>query len=89
MDAALGFRLMGVSSYHCVEPPIFGSQNVIEFLKEGTMETLGSRMVVDVDPKKLGERIVADMKQKRAALGWDVPAAGETANTEGGQPHGA
>lgn len=89
VDAALGFRLMGVSSYHCVEPPIFGSQNVIEFLKEGTMETLGSRMVVDVDPKKLGERIVADMKQKRAALGWDVPAAGETANTEGGQPHGA
>lgn len=75
VDAALGFRLMGVSSYHCVEAQIHGSKNVIEFLKEGTRETLGSVMVVDVDPKSLGERIVADLKAKRAALGWHVPEA--------------
>jgi carbon-monoxide dehydrogenase catalytic subunit len=67
----MGFRLLGVSSYHCVEAPIFGSKNVIEFLKEGTRETLGSVMRVNVDPKALGEQIVADMKAKRAALGWD------------------
>ncbi|MGI6590958.1 MAG: anaerobic carbon-monoxide dehydrogenase catalytic subunit [Eggerthellaceae bacterium] len=73
VDAALGFRLMGVSSYHCIEPPIYGSENVIEFLKEGTAETLGSRMVVDVDPKALARRIVSDMDAKRAALGWDKP----------------
>ncbi|WP_455129846.1 anaerobic carbon-monoxide dehydrogenase catalytic subunit [Pseudoramibacter alactolyticus] len=71
LDAAMGFRLLGVSSYHCVEAPIFGSKNVIEFLKEGTRETLGSVMRVNVDPKALGEQIVADMKAKRAALGWD------------------
>jgi carbon-monoxide dehydrogenase catalytic subunit len=69
--AALGFRLFGISSYHCVEPPIYGSENVIEFMKEGTAETLGSRMVVDVDPKSLARRIVEDMKAKRAALGWN------------------
>lgn len=72
VDAALGFRLMGVSSYHCVEPQIYGSKNVIEFLKQGTLETLGSRMVVDVDPKRLAGRIAADMRAARRALGWDA-----------------
>ena len=54
IDAALGFRLNGISSYHCVEAPIHGSSKVIEFLKEGTKETLHSSMVVDVDPVSLG-----------------------------------
>lgn len=69
IDAALGFRLNGISSYHCVEAPIFGSAKVIEFLKEGTKKTLNSAMVVDVDPVSLGEKIVADMKEKRKKLG--------------------
>ena len=71
IDAALGFRLNGISSYHCVEAQIYGSNNVIEFLKYGTLETLGSTMNVDTDPVKLGEKIVADMKAKRKVLGWD------------------
>ncbi len=71
IDAALGFRLMGVSSYHCVEAPIHGSKNVIEFLKHGTEELLGSKMYVDVDPMALGYKIIEDMKAKRKALGWD------------------
>ena len=69
IDAALGFRLMGVTSYHCVEAPIHGSPNVINFLKEATKETLHSSMVVERDPVLLGEKIVADMKAKRRALG--------------------
>lgn len=69
IDAALGFRLNGISSYHCVEAPIYGSAKVIEFLKEGTKKTLGSAMVVDVNPISLGERIVADINAKREALG--------------------
>lgn len=75
INAALAFRLMGVNSYHCVEAPIYGSRNVIEFLKEGTRETLKSVMHVDTDPKKLGLRIVQDMIAKRRALGWPVPEA--------------
>ena len=71
IDAALGFRLNGISSYHCVEAPIHGSKNVIEFLKHGTLETLGSSMNVDTDPVRLGEKIVGDMKAKRRLLGWD------------------
>lgn len=70
IDAALGFRLNGISSYHCVEAQIYGSKNVIEFLKDGTKELLGSTMNVDADPVSLGHKIVADMKAKRKALGW-------------------
>lgn len=71
IDAALGFRLNGISSYHCVEAPIYGSKNVIEFLKHGTKELLGSTMNVNTDPVELAKKIVADMKEKRKALGWD------------------
>lgn len=71
IDAALGFRLLGVNSYHCVEAQIYGSKNVIEFLKEGTKETLGSTMNVDADPIALGEKIVAHIKAQRKTLGWD------------------
>lgn len=71
IDAALGFRLMGINSYHCVEAQIYGSQNVIEFLKDGTRELLGSVMHVDTDPVSLGNKIVEDIKAKRKALGWD------------------
>ncbi len=73
INAALGFRLMGVNSYHCVEAQIYGSRNVIEFLKEGTRETLKSVMYVNTDPEKLGMRIVEDMIVKRRELGWPVP----------------
>ena len=71
VDAALGFRLNGINSYHCVEAQIHGSKKVIEFLKLGTRETLGSTMTVDVDPTSLGLRIVNDIKSKRRALGWE------------------
>ena len=30
-------------------------------------------MYVDTDPDKLGEKIVADIIEKRKALGWVVP----------------
>ena len=68
IDAALGFRLMGITSYHCIEAPIHGAPKVIKFLKEDTKETLHSSMVVDVDPVSLGEKIVKDMKKKREVL---------------------
>ena len=73
IDAALGFRLMGVNSYHCVEAQIWGSKNVIEFLKEGTRETLKSVMYVNTDPFLTGKKIVDDMIVKRRRLGWPVP----------------
>ena len=71
IDAALGFRLNGIDSYHCVEAQIYGSKNVIEFLKHGTKEILGSTMNVNTDPVALAKQMVSDMKEKRKKLGWD------------------
>ena len=71
IGAALGFRLLGINSYHCVEAPVQGSDNVMNFLKTGTKETLGSTMNVDVDPVKLANKIIEDFKEKRKALGWN------------------
>lgn len=56
IDAALGFRLMGITSYHCVEAQIHGAPRLIKFLKEDTKETLHSSMVVDADPVAMGEK---------------------------------
>ena len=69
--AALGFRLLGINSYHCVYPPVQGSKNVMKFLFEDTNKTLGSVMVVELDPIKLADRIISDIDSKRKALLWD------------------
>lgn len=70
LDASLAFRLFGINSYHCVEAPIRGSENVQHFMTEGTKEILGSTMNVIVDPKELAKKIIADIKEQRKALGW-------------------
>ena len=70
IDASLGFRLMGINSYHCVEPPTQGSDAVTKWLKEDTKDILGSVMYVNTDPAKVAEKILADIDAKRAALSW-------------------
>ena len=70
LDASLGFRLFGIDSYHCVEPPVQGSTNVTNFLKRDTKETLGATMHVNVDPKALAKEMIADIKAARKKLGW-------------------
>ena len=71
IGAALGFRLLGINSYHCVHAPVHGSEKVMNFLYTGTKETLGSTMNVEVDHIKLAEMMISDLKEKRVALGWD------------------
>ncbi|WP_195988369.1 anaerobic carbon-monoxide dehydrogenase catalytic subunit [Clostridium sp. D53t1_180928_C8] len=70
IGAALGFRLFGINSYHCVEAPIQGSTNVLNFMKTGTKDILGSTMTVDINPISLANKIVEDLKEKREKLGW-------------------
>ncbi|WP_425314307.1 anaerobic carbon-monoxide dehydrogenase catalytic subunit [Ruminiclostridium herbifermentans] len=69
--AALSFRLLGIDSYHCVYVPTQGSDNVTEFMKNGTKDILGSRMIVNVNHIELANQIVNDLKEQRKALGWD------------------
>ncbi|MHB1013044.1 MAG: anaerobic carbon-monoxide dehydrogenase catalytic subunit [Desulfobacteria bacterium] len=70
IGAALSFRLLGLDSYHCIAPPVSGSEKVSRFLYEGTRELLGSVMIVDPDPLSLAVGIIADLDARRAALGW-------------------
>lgn len=75
IGAALGFRLLGLNSYHCITPPVAGSDKVSHFFYEGTRDLVGAVMVVDPDPVKLAARIAADFDQRRAGLGWQPAAA--------------
>lgn len=77
LGAAMGFRLLGLNSYHCIAPPFAGSDKVARFFFEDTQTLLGAVMVVDPDPVALAQRIVADFDIRRAALGWQ-PAAPPT-----------
>ncbi len=74
IGAALGFRLLGLNSYHCIAPPVAGSDKVSRFFYEGTGDLLGAVMVVEQDPVKLAARIVEDFNLRRAKIGW-APAA--------------
>lgn len=68
--AALAFRLLGMNSYHSVYAPVQGSEKVSNFMSYGTKELLGSEMIVNVDHIALANKIIADLKAKRKALGW-------------------
>lgn len=71
VGAALGFRLMGFNSYHCIEPPITGSELVTKYFYEDTEGIIGSVMVVDRDPEKLAKSIIQDFNERRKNLGWE------------------
>ena len=71
IGAALSFRLLGINSYHCVYPPIQGSDNVMEHVLNGGKDTLGSRMVVNVDHIALANQIIKDISDSRKNLGWE------------------
>jgi carbon-monoxide dehydrogenase catalytic subunit len=70
IGAALSFRLLGINSYHCVYPPIQGSDKVMEYVLNGGKDTLGSRMIVNTDHVSLAHEIVADLDSLRTTLGW-------------------
>jgi carbon-monoxide dehydrogenase catalytic subunit len=75
LGAAMGFRLLGLNSYHCIAPPFAGSDKVARFFFEDTQTLLGAVMVVNPDPVALAQGIVADFDTRRAALGWQSAAA--------------
>ena len=70
--ASLGFRLHGINSYHCVEPPVQGSKKVTDFLKKDSAEYLGSVMYVHTDGKTVAAKIIEDINAKRRVLGWKI-----------------
>lgn len=72
VGAALGFRLLGINSYHSVYPPVQGSEKVMKYLFEETADLFGGVMVVDTNPQTLADTVVLDIERKRAVAGWNV-----------------
>ena len=70
LGASFAFRLQGINSYHCVYPSVHGSANVMNYIMNSE-ERLGSTMNVDTNPDLLADEILNDLKNKRAAFGWD------------------
>lgn len=68
IGAALSFRLLGINSYHCVYPPVQGSDNVMEYIFQKSEDKLGSKMIVDVDHMKLTQKMITDITKKRQLL---------------------
>lgn len=72
IGAALSFRLLGLDSYHCIAPPVSGSDKVARFFYHDTRDLFGGVMVIEQDPLVLAHRIVVDLDRRRAALGWQA-----------------
>nr|WP_274521963.1 anaerobic carbon-monoxide dehydrogenase catalytic subunit [Ectothiorhodospira lacustris] len=77
VGAALGFRLLGIPSYHCVPAPIAGSEAVERFFYETTGPMLGAVMVWEQDPAVLVGRMIQDMDARRHAWQEDQEVDGE------------
>ena len=62
----------GMNTYLGVAPPILGSAAVVKLATEGLKEHFGAAFVVEPDPFKCAEAIIADINEKRKALGLPV-----------------
>lgn len=71
IGASFCFRLLGINSYHCVYPPVQGSEKVMDYIFDAK-DTLGSSMFVDTDPMIVAHKIIDDFRAKRRALDWDL-----------------
>jgi carbon-monoxide dehydrogenase catalytic subunit len=52
-----------------VQPPIFGSKNVVDLLAGGLEGVVGAKFAVEPDPEKAAVLIRRHIEAKRAALG--------------------
>lgn len=59
----------GIFTVLGVQPPIFGSANVVNLLAQGLDDVVGARFAVEPDPEKAALLIRRHLEAKRAALG--------------------
>ncbi len=62
----------GITTFLGVVPPILGSPAIVRLATEGVKELLGACFVVEPDPLKCGDAIVAHLNEKRLGLGLPV-----------------
>ena len=61
----------GIYTVLGVQPPIFGSQNVVQLLAAGLDDVVGAKFGVEADPEKAAVLIRKHIEAKRAALGLE------------------
>jgi carbon-monoxide dehydrogenase catalytic subunit len=59
----------GVTTVLGVQPPVYGSRNVLNLLAEGLEGVVGARFIVEPDPEKAAVLIRRHIEAKRKALG--------------------
>jgi carbon-monoxide dehydrogenase catalytic subunit len=59
----------GITTFLGVQPPIFGSRNVVDLLARGLEDVVGARFVVEPDPEKAAVLIRRHIETKRRGLG--------------------
>jgi carbon-monoxide dehydrogenase catalytic subunit len=67
----------GIFTVLGVQPPIFGSQNVVKLLAHDLDEVVGAKFAVEPDPEAAAELICRHIEDKREALGLPFVAAEE------------
>jgi carbon-monoxide dehydrogenase catalytic subunit len=59
----------GIYTVLGVQPPVFGSKNVVNLLANGLEDVVGAKFAVEPDPEKAAVLIRRHIETKRAALG--------------------
>jgi anaerobic carbon-monoxide dehydrogenase catalytic subunit len=67
----------GITTVLGVQPPMFGSRNVVELLAGGLDDVVGAKFAVEPDPEKAAVLIRRHIETKRAALGLPAHSAEE------------
>ncbi len=62
----------GITTFLGVVPPILGSPAIVKLATEGLKDVVGASFVVEPDPVKCADAIVAHLNVKRRALGLPV-----------------
>ena len=75
LSIGVSFLALGVALHLAPAPRIQGSTMVTQALTKDLAGITGGRLFVEYDPIKAAAEMVAHLKDKRAALGYPVPAA--------------
>jgi carbon-monoxide dehydrogenase catalytic subunit len=72
----------GIFTVLGVQPPIFGSKNVVKLLAHDLDEVVGARFAVEPDPEAAARVIRRHIEAKREALGLPFHSADETGDEQ-------
>jgi len=71
---AIAFYVVGsgITTFLGVVPPILGSPAVVELATKGLNDIVGAAFVVEPDPSRCADAIIAHLNEKRKGLGLPV-----------------